>query len=292
MLPKLLKSSLVILVLSLLFFGCKTQEKNSSVEVQTPSKESVLETKEKRAAELWKQVRGRQTCNLLNGCTPAKKLVALGPDVAAQVALKITKIRQAKHWRISLLRELRFTRDIRVQAAQIQMLRDKSWPIRTYAAVGLGYSRDKRFIDKIKDGLTTEPHYAVLLGYLWALTTNDPRLGRSSIVEHLKTFQETPDIRIHLVAMDSIRSLKLVEVREQVRGWLKHPNFFVVRDAILTVLDLHDRSAIPILIDLIEHEQPMVKREALRCLRKFTGLKHAHKAPAFKAWCEKHCVKP
>lgn len=244
---------------------------------------------EEKAARQWLRLQARQTCNLLNGCPPAEALVSMGPDVAAQAATQIVGRKRAPHWRVELLRALRFVRDHRVQSAQTKMLHDQAWLIRAYAAVGLGYARDKVFREKLKDFVEAEVNYGAKIGYFWALTTLDPREGRAKLIEHLSVLPESRDIRVHLVALDAIRSLKLVELRGQVRSWLNHRNFFVVRDAVRTVSDLHDRSGIPLLIPLLDHQQPMVRRESLSCLQRFTGLKHARKRPAFEKWCEEHC---
>ena len=244
---------------------------------------------EEEAAKKWKQLKERQKCNLLNGCVPAKELVSMSPDVAAQAAKKIVAFKRSPYWRIQLLRALRFVRDHRVQKAQREMLSDKAWPIRSYAAVGLGYARDKSFKEQLATRLAHESNYGAQIGYLWSETTLDPRSGREKLVEHIRQLPETRDIRVHLMALDAIQSMKLVELREQVQGWLGHRNFFVVRESVRTISDLHDRSATPLLIPLLDHDQPMVQREALDTLRRFTGLKHARKRSAFEKWCEDFC---
>ncbi len=277
------------LFLGMLWIACDSRKTPTTTSPSPNIAPTSRDQLEEDSARQWKLLQARQTCNLLNGCQPAKDIVALGPDVAAQAATNIIGLKQAPFWRIELLRSLRFVRDHRVQSAQKKMLHDKAWPIRAYAAVGLGYARDHTFFKKLKSLSGVESNYGAQIGYLWALTTMDPRLGRTKLVEHLMVLPESRDIRVHLVALDAIRSIKLVELRTQVHSWLKHRNFFVIRDAVRTVSDLHDRSAIPLLIPLLDHEQPMVQRASLACLRRFTGLKHARKKPAFEKWCEKFC---
>jgi len=257
--------------------------------VATPAKDNQPTTVDLKAQELWLKVRDRQKCNLLNGCDVVEQLVALSPDIAANAALKVLKAGKNQHWRISLLRAMRTVRDDRIRTIQWKLLEAKVWPIRAYAAVGLGFNRHPDFVQHSARLIEQEPHPGARIGWLWGMLLARKKDARKQLIAHIRSISDSRDIRIHLIAMDAIREARLVELLPTVHAWLGHWNLFVAREAVRTVDSLLDRTSIPRLISLLDHPSPPVKKESLSVLRKLTGLRHRTSQASFESWCAKFC---
>tara|TARA_B100000029_G_C17579896_1_gene959313 strand:+ start:2152 stop:2547 length:396 start_codon:yes stop_codon:yes gene_type:complete len=113
---------------------------------------------------------------------------------------------------------------------------------------------------------------------------------REELRKNIEMTPDTQDIRIHLMALDAVRELRLVESLPIVRRWLTHSNLFVRRSAVRTSRALLDRPSIPALIQLLGQEETQLKTEVLDLLQEFTGLKHARDKKAFVQWCERYCL--
>jgi HEAT repeat protein len=238
---------------------------------------------------LWKELLDRSRCGLLPGCDAAWKLVALGPDVAARAAVRLEADKSDRQWKVELARALSRVRDDRIRNWQRRALADPLWPIRAYAAVGLGRSRDPEFVSAAKDQLARERHPGMRVAILWALALARDQEARPRLVRMMAGLPATPDIRIDLVAMEAVADLTLTETLPDVRSRLEHSNLFVLRAAARTVKALLDRSSIPLLIALLDHETELVRNAALDTLRYFTGQKHRTTREAFERWCEQYC---
>ncbi len=291
-----MKQALIpICVVAFMVSGCSNKRRESAA--TAPVKDAQTDTIHDhkisapmaRAKAIWTQIQIKQNCNLLTGCPLADELVSLGTRVRVHAAEKLVGLKNTPHWRIAVLRSLRMARDRRIQEIQHILLRDKSWIIRSYAAVGLGYARDPEFRENAKKFLQSERHPGLRTALLWACSIH-PDLGcREELVKHIKNTPYTQDIRIHLLALDAIRELRLVESLPTVRVWISHPNLFVRRNAVRTAGALLDRPSIPTLIQLLGQEETRLKTEILDLLRKFTGLKHARNKEAFVQWCARYC---
>ena len=238
---------------------------------------------------LWQEILDRGKCGLLPGCDAAKKLVALGPDAAARAAARIKADKSDRQWRLELARELSRVRDDRVRNWQREALADPLWPVRAYAAVGLGRAHDAEFISAARDHLKKEGLPGMRVAIWWALALAREPDARLSLVRLIAGLPRLPDIRIDLIALEAVADLRLTEALPDVRARLGHSNLFVLRAAARTVEVLLDKSSIPLLIPLLDHETELVRNAALDTLRRFTGQKHRKTAEQFDKWCAQYC---
>ncbi len=220
----------------------------------------------------------------------ADELIALGPDTAARALSRIRASRSDRHWRISLARALRSVTDERVQRWQRDAIGSEIWPIRAYAAVGLGRTGDAAFRSAARQRLDVETHPGARLGVLWGLAAGHDARARADLADDISRLRPTPDIRVDLLALDAISELKLVDRLAFVRARLGHENPFVLRAALDAVDALLDRTSFALIVPLVEHELSFVRDRAVDVLRRFTGMRHHTKRRAFERWCREHCL--
>ncbi len=137
--------------------------------------------------------------------------------------------------------------------------------------------------------LAAEKSAGARLGILWGQALAQVPGSRERLAEAIAALPDVPDVRLYLVAMEAVRSLKLAAALPQVRRYLAHSNLFVLRAAALTAESLLDRASIPSLIRLIDHPIGIVRRPALRAVQRLTGLLHHTHRRDFEAWCQAHC---
>ncbi len=238
---------------------------------------------------LWEEILDRGKCGLLPECEAAKELVALGPDAAARAAARIQADKSDRQWKLELARELSHVRDDRVHHWQRQALADPLWPVRAYAAVGLGRVHDPEFVAAARDHLKKERLPGMRVAIWWALALAREPDARLSLVRLIAGLPRLPDIRVDLIALEAVADLRLTEALPDVRARLQHSNLFVLRAAARTVQQLLDKSSIPSLIPLLDHETELVRNAALDTLRQFTGQKHRRTSEAFGKWCDQYC---
>ena len=255
----------------------------------SPKKAATTQSWGPEAEELWAALTDRKRCGLLLGCPFAEELVALGPEVAAQAAARLASNGGDRHWRFALARALTRSRHPGVQAWQAQALSHRQWILRAYGAVGIGRNSPETFRSQNTEWAQKETHPGAQLGILWGATLARIKDARKSLVQRISNLPSGPDIRLELLAMDATRQMSLVECLPTVRNMLQHPNFFVTRDAIITLKSLLDHTSIPLLIPLLSHERELVRKPALETLKKLTGLRNKYSQKAFESWCSEHC---
>lgn len=218
-------------------------------------------------ADLVRDLRDRQRCNLLNGCAPEERLAALGPGFAGAICALYEQsgAEGDRYWRSRLLAALGRTGGSEAVACLRKALTCGRWLEQATAAFALGDLGATAAAPDLEALLASGKagNLAVEAGVRAALA----RLGRPVDLAPLwarlavadRELDQWPMLRF---VIQAARVVKAGDQAPAVARLLTHPDYYTRREALLTLAALGDPTTLDAVAAVLDDPLPGIRRAA------------------------------
>jgi len=241
-------------------------------------------------SDLARDLADRQRCNLLNGCDPEDALAALGPAYARAACALYTGSAGAddRYWRSRVLAALGRMGGPDAVACLRAALVQGRWLEQATAAFALG---DLRAAEAVPDleavvaqgpgggGVALEAGARTALALLGRPVDLSPLWARLAGAEEAVT--DWPMLRF---VVQAARTLKSREQAPAIARLLKHPDYYLRREALQALAALGDPSTVDAVAAALDDPMPGIRRGAIAALQALVPRAPAGSLEAWRAW--------
>ena len=240
--------------------------------------------------ELVRDLADRQRCNLLNGCAPEDALVALGPAYvrAACELYAGSAAGDDRYWRSRVLAALGRLGGPDAVLCLRGALRDGRWLEKATAAFALGHLRAAEALPDLQAVLTRGPGpggLALEAGVRTALTQLGQPVDMAPLWSHLANAASELDQWTMLrFVVQAARELGAREQAPAIARLLKHPDYYLRREALQALAVLGDASTVDVVAAALDDPMPGIRRAAAATLGALVPGAGAGSVEAWRTW--------
>jgi hypothetical protein len=222
-------------------------------------------------ADLVRELRDRQRCNLLNGCAPEDRLVALGPGFAGAVCALYEQsgAEGDRYWRSRVLAALGRRGGPEAVACLRRALASGRWleqATAAFALADLGATSAVPDLEALLSGagganLAVEAGARAALHRLGRPVDLAPLWARLAVAD--RALDQWPMLRF------VIQAARVATARDQapaVARLLTHPDYYTRREALLTLAALGDPGTLDAVAAVLDDPLPGIRRAAADAL--------------------------
>ena len=263
------------------------------IEARPTALETAAPAAEAASAQLPEELRrafqDRQSCNLLKGCPPISRLVALGQEAAGPACAfyRETHADADKYYRSRVLEALGRVGGGAAARCLIHALEHGRWLDRTVAAFALGDLRTEEARAPLEQTLAGAGgrNLAIRAAVTYALGRLDVEVDPAPLWEVLSSEAAARAQWVYLRFV--VRAAARMEASEQapaVARWLIDGDYYLKRECLRALATIGDERVIDAVARALDDTYPGVRAAAGETLRALTGRRDIRSTDAWRRW--------